>query len=290
MPVTTPVFAIVTPMDAAGRLDKGALTDYLDFLFLKGVRTIAVGGTTGEFPSLDLNERTALFNSARRAFRGCVINNVSGCCLSDVQKLTATSEGADALLALPPYYFAAPDEGVRAFFRQAFENLSTPLYLYNFPKHTGVTLHPQLVDQIKNDLPTLRGIKDSGGAFEASCAFRAVGPDFEIYVGRDTMALPALERGLSGSVTGASNGVPEYLINLTQAWQSGDRAGAQTAQETFDVWNAFRRDLGDEIALVKYVLSLRLKGFPQHLRAPLRPLPEKTKETVRTFLKEQRLV
>lgn len=286
MPLATPLFAVVTPFDSQGAIDGAAFKEYLAFLQDKGVRSIVVGGTTGEFPSLDLQERRDLFTLARTAFGGQIIQNISSCTIADCRSLIASSAGADAFLILPPYYFAAKDEGLRSFFAQALSGVSTPTYLYNFPKHTGVSLSPALVQQLCEDTPAIKGVKDSGGDFEASCAYRAVGADFEIYVGRDTMALEALRRGLSGSVTGASNGLPEYLVALTKAWHEGNEAKAQEIQNSFDIWNTFRRDLGDEIALVKTILALRLKGFPTHVRPPLRPLPEETRQKATAFLNE----
>jgi len=70
--ITGPIFAILTPFEASGKIDFTALSEYLSFL---------TNGTTAEFPSLSLEERKALVEHCRKAFDGVILNNVSACCL-----------------------------------------------------------------------------------------------------------------------------------------------------------------------------------------------------------------
>ena len=86
-------------------------------------------------------------------------------------------------------------------------------------------------------------------------------------------ALAALAAGLDGSITGAGNPFPEFLVGLRRAWIAGDRLLVQSLQQEFDLWNAFRKTLdADEPALVKAALAKRLPGYPIHVRPPLRAL------------------
>ena len=86
-------------------------------------------------------------------------------------------------------------------------------------------------------------------------------------------ALAALDSGLDGSITGAGNPFPEFLVALRRAWAAGDNLLAERIQQDFDLWNAFRATIRvDEPALVKAALAKRLPGYPIHVRPPLRVL------------------
>jgi dihydrodipicolinate synthase/N-acetylneuraminate lyase len=130
-----PIVALLTPFDATGEIEWQAFKTYLSALFSWGVRTVIANGTTGEFPSLTLNERQKVIEFVRENFQGTIINNVSATSVIDVRDLIAGTQGcADAILLLPPYYYAAcRDNGLCRFFVSALSGTSLPVMLYNFP-------------------------------------------------------------------------------------------------------------------------------------------------------------
>lgn len=275
-PITGPLFAAPTPFSPAGDICFSAFCDFLAFLSSRGVEGLVVNGTTGEFPSLDLDERRRLYETARAHFAGVIVNNISSANAREANALARHSSDADALLILPPYYFAnVSDAGLIDFFRQALEGVETPVFLYNFPRHVKLVLTPGLVEKITNVCPTIVGVKDSGGDLDAARAFKKLTCVRQVFVGKDSKALAALEAGLDGSITGAGNPFPELLVGVRQAWAAGDSALAQRLQQDFDLWNAFRATLtADEPALVKAALGRRLPGYPVHVRPPLRAFDE----------------
>jgi 4-hydroxy-tetrahydrodipicolinate synthase len=283
--IKSPIFAILTPFDAEGQIAEASLKDYMQFLHDCGVRAIVVGGTTGEFPSLDFEERVKLFRIARKYFTGTVINNVSSCSFREAHQLARLSEGADALLILPPYYFNGISEGgIVAFIRNVMEGVTLPAYLYHFPRHTKVAFTGNLVKRIRTSCPRIVGIKDSAGIFETSLEFHAIGDGFRVFVGSDSSTLKALKAGLAGSVTGASNPFPEYLVALTKEWGKGRTDEATAIQETLDKWSRFHAQLdANEIAVAKFALSLRLPGFPTAVRPPLVALSDKQERQIQAF-------
>ena len=272
--ITGPLFAAPTPFDANGDVRLAAFCDFLAFVSTCGVDGLVINGTTGEFPSLDFAERCMLYETARANFAGALVNNISSTNAREANKLARNSIGADALLILPPFYYAgAGDAGLIEFFRRALDGVKTPVFLYNFPRHVKLALTPELVERIMAICPMIIGVKDSSGDLDAARAFKNLAGIRQVFVGNDRQALAALEAGLDGSITGAGNPFPEFLVGIRRAWAAGDKMLAQRFQQDFDVWNAFRKTLNvDEPALVKSALAQRLPGYPLHVRPPLRAL------------------
>ena len=272
--VEGPIFATPTPFDSRGSICLSAYRDFLEFLSSHGVEAVVVNGTTGEFPSLDRQERQNLYNTARQHFRGIVVSNISSANAQEANALAKNSIEADALLILPPYYYAdVSDTGLIDFFRLALAGVETPTFLYNFPRHVKVSLTPALVESVIAACPTIIGVKDSSGDLDIARAFKNRAGVRQVFVGKDAKALAALDSGLDGSITGAGNPFPEFLVGLRRAWAAGDNLLAERIQQDFDLWNAFRSTLrADEPALVKAALAKRLPGYPIHVRPPLREL------------------
>ena len=287
--VLTPIFALLTPFDSSGKIDFHALTDYLSFLEEKGVNTILTNGTTGEFPSLSLAERMKILEHSREKFHGTILNHISSCCVSEcVQLAQHAKEYAQALVLLPPYYYAnSPQQGILNFFRAVLQQVDFPIYLYHFPKHTKNVITLYMLSMLLRDHPHLLGIKDSEAHLENCLQFKTLqGGGFQVFVGGDSVALEVLRRGLDGSVTGGSNPFPELLIAMTRCFQSGDLEGAMIHQASLEMWSAFRKqnNLG-EIPLTKIAMRSRISHFPLFVRPPLRELDED--ESIKLFIKNK---
>lgn len=288
--IAGPIFAMVTPFQANGDIDFTALEHYLSFLQEKGVETILANGTTAEFPSLDLAERMSLLQHCRQGFHGTLLNNVSSCCLKDSFKLIDHSVNyADAIVTLPPYYYAhLPELGILSFFRAILQHSSLPVYLYHFPKHTQNAITPSMVEILAKDYDHLVGIKDSEANLETALKFKTCKMGtFQVFVGGDKLALEGLKQGLDGSVTGGGNPFPEWLVSSFQSFRAGDLTTAATCQRDLELWSHFRKqhDWG-EIALTKIALRTRLPDFPILVRPPLQMLESSKLATVESFVRE----
>jgi len=270
--ITSPIFAILTPFNPNGTIDFTALTDYLSFLTEKGVSTILTNGTTAEFPSLTLAERMALLTHCRKNFTGRILNNISSCCLMDCLELAQQAQDyADGLVLLPPFYYAhAAEAGIIEFLEAVLAKTTSPVYLYNFPKHTQNPLTPSLIKPLLK-YKHLVGIKDSQADLEMAAAFKSLKQGkFQVFIGGDRIALAVLKQGLDGSVTGGGNAFPELLVGISDYFQSDNLAAAEKMQTRLNIWNEFRKqgDFG-EIPLTKLALQVRLNHFPLTVRAPL---------------------
>jgi dihydrodipicolinate synthase/N-acetylneuraminate lyase len=284
--LTPPIVALLTPFGADGKIDWRAFESYLIALASWGVKSVIANGTTGEFPSLTLDERQEIVEFVRRHFKGTLVNNVSSTCVEDVKKLLAGTKGnADAILLLPPYYYAeASNDGLCHFFEKALSGNALPVFLYNFPKHTGNRLDIALIEMLFDRGIRITGIKDSSGDLPNALAYRSQFPDLKIFFANDADCLAALQHGLHGSVTGGANPLPEYLLAIQETWvKRSDKA--QTLQCAFDVWNDYRAaSLLFEIPLVKAAMGARIKDFPIHVRPPLTPAPAKAINRIRTVV------
>ncbi len=281
-----PIVALLTPFDASGEIEWQAFKTYLSALFSWGVRAVIANGTTGEFPSMTLNERQKIVEFVRQNFQGTIINNVSATCVSDVRDLIAGTQGcADAVLLLPPYYYSAcRNDGLCRFFVSTLSGISLPAMLYNFPQHTGNRLNADLVAMLLDKGIAIQGIKDSSGDTDNAMVYKSKFPKVKIFLGNDTKVLEVLQKGLSGSVTGGANPLPELLIAMQTDFQlSGDKA--HSLQRCLDVWNEFREASGYfEIPLVKVAMGARIADFPLHVRAPFTPVPAEEIDRIRSVV------
>lgn len=190
------------------------------------------------------------------------------------------------MLILPPFYFdGIENAGLIDFFKKSLEGLSKPIYLYNFPRHVKIGISPHVFKEVAAVCENIAGIKDSGGDFAISQGLQQAVSGLDVLVGDDSLALQVLKTGLAGSVTGAGNPFPEFLVGLAAAWLKGEFARAEEIQRGFDEWNNFRKTLrGHEISIVKYTLGLRLAGFPSQTRAPLLELAHSEKLKIQNSL------
>jgi dihydrodipicolinate synthase/N-acetylneuraminate lyase len=287
--LTPPIVALLTPFDAGGKIDWRAFESYLTALSSWGVKSVIANGTTGEFPSLTLAERQEIVEFVRRHFEGTLINNVSSTCVEDVKKLLAgTEKNGDAVLLLPPYYYAeASNDGLCGFLGKALSENALPVFLYNFPKHTGNRLDIALIEMLFDSGIRITGIKDSSGDLPNALAYHSQFPDLKIFFADDAGCLAALQHGLHGSVTGGANPLPEYLLAIRENFgKPGDKA--QILQYSFDVWNAYRTASPLlEIPLVKAAMGARIKDFPIRVRPPFTPAPPETVEQIRMVVRDR---
>jgi len=272
-----PIFAIVTPFDEKGMVDEKSLVRYLSFLEKSGVETIIVNGTNGEFPSTTIDEKIKLLETTVRNFSGKVISHISSCSYIDINNMAQLSSMADALLILPPFYYDKIDScGLVGFFELALEGISTPAYLYDFPHYTKNPLSVKDVLAIRQACSNIVGIKVSGNNFKQAVRFSKISPEFDVFFADDQLVYKALKKGLNGSISGASNPYPEYLVALHQAWRRGDAKQAKEIQQQLSRRYAFRDTLkGHEIAVTKKMLSMIIKGFSPMVRSPLTLLSHK---------------
>jgi len=221
-----------------------------------------------------------------------VICHISSCDTQTCIQLAehAKAQQCAAVLLLPPFYFAGVDPaGIEDFFTRVLSAIDMPVFLYNFPKHTGNSIPPDMYERLARKHANVVGIKDSSGSLETATAFAAAGPSLKVFVGNDRAALRVYASGLSGSITGACTGLPEPLLALAQAFASSDSSAAEESQRQIDEWHALLNEVGGaEIAEVKACIACRLpQPYPISCRPPLVSLSYEQLGQVRSWLQQR---
>jgi len=280
--------ALISPLRSDGKVDEAAVGRLVEHVIKGGVRGMLALGSTGETASLDETARRTLLSSVVEAAAGRVpvICGVAQSHLSAarVEVEAAARLGAVAALVAPPFYYLIDQPTVLAFYRTLAEGSPLPILLYNIPQYTKIVAEPSTVAKLARE-GTIAGIKDSSRDFEyfegVSIATRDL-PRFRVFTGSDTMLLPSLTMGGSGTICGAANVAPHWVVRIFEAFQRRDMVAARDAQD----------------ALYQLVMALRGGVFPAAIKAachqqglcepwcaaPVAPLDERTESKLRDRL------
>ncbi len=164
----------ITPFDADGKLDLAALEKHFSRLSEAGTDGVLLMGSIGEFTALSMDERVSLIHAARTMTHLPLIANVSGTCMEDMTRLAdaAYSEGYEAVMALPHYYFAQTPRQLEAYFDTLGGRFEGEWLIYNFPARTGCDVDAALIAKLAPGSP-VHGGEGYGGLRLAYAGHRA---------------------------------------------------------------------------------------------------------------------
>jgi len=282
--------ALITPMTATEDVDEEALRLLVERLIEKGVHAIFVLGTNGEFISLSEREKLRIAAIAVEQARGRVpvIAGTGAYATREVIALTQQMQdvGVDAASVITPYFNGASQPELVAHYTKIARSTSLPLMLYTIPAKTGVQLSIDSVRRL-SELPTIRGIKDSGGDFDR--LLQLIGlrrDDFAVLTGTDSMILWTLIAGGDGAVAATTNAVPDVVMAIWQQFQAGNIPAARRAQEAL---RPLRDAFGWATMPVVLKTAAGLLGMPSGpARAPALPLDQQTREKLAIALEVYR--
>jgi 4-hydroxy-tetrahydrodipicolinate synthase len=280
--------AIVTPMLEDGQLDFLRLKALIDWHVEAGTGAIAIVGTTGESPTVDVEEHQALIKAAVEytAGRVPVIAGTGANSTTEAIELTeyARSVGADYSLSVVPYYNKPTQEGLYRHFKAIAEAVDLPILLYNVPGRTVADLSNDTVLRLAA-VPGIVGIKDAtADLYRAADLFRRAPTGFACYTGDDGTAAAFMLMGGQGVISVTANVAPQDMAALCKAAIAGD---ARTARAINDRLLALHRDLFVEANPIPVKWALAEMGRITHgLRLPLTPLSQQHHETVRQALSQ----
>ena len=222
--------ALITPF-REGTIDYEALEGLIEGQIQAGVSALLVAGTTGESATLSFAEHGELVTFARDRIKGRV-PLLAGCgsnCTSRAEELAriACRSGADALLAVTPYYNKTSDRGILLHFRAIAEASSRPVILYNVPSRTGFHMTMRHYRELAKH-ERIVGVKEASGdlsLLEALCS--ECGDVLDVYTGNDEQTVAAMRLGALGVVSVCSNVVPRKMVELCRLCAEGEwkRAG-----------------------------------------------------------------
>ncbi len=251
--------ALVSPLHRDGSADESGIKRLVDHVIAGGVHGLLALGSTGEGASLGERIRWQVLKTVIEAGAGRVpvICGVAQPHLDAARGEVAAASrlGADAALVAPPFYYPTDQATVRAFYRRLAADSKIPLLLYNIPQFTKVVAEPATVAELATE-GTIAGIKDSSRDFEyfenVRLATRSL-EHFRMFTGSDTMLLASLAMGGAGTICGAANVAPNWVVRIYDDFRRGD-------------WNSARTD---QEALIELVTALRAGVFPASIKAAL---------------------
>jgi 4-hydroxy-tetrahydrodipicolinate synthase len=282
------IVAIVTPMHADGSLDLPGLRKLIDWHIAEGTDGIVIVGTTGESPTVSVEEHCELIKVAveHAAKRIPVVAGTGGNSTTEAIELThyAKSVGADASLQVVPYYNRPTQEGMYRHFRAIAEAVELPVILYNVPGRTVADMSNDTILRLAQ-VPGIVGVKDATGNIgRGSDLMRLAPKSFSVYSGDDPTAMALMFCGAKGNISVTANIAPRPMHELCAAAMSGQVAEAVAINNRMLPLHNKLFVEPNPVPLKWAMAELGL--MPPGLRLPLAPLGEEHHETVRAALRE----
>ena len=283
--------ALVTPFQRGGALDLVAFEDLVDWQLQQGSDGLVIGGSTGESGALEETELAALLEIGvrRAAGRVPVIAGTGGAATAKAMRLLrlAAAAGADAALAVTPFYSRPTQAGMVAHFRALADDGSLPVILYNVPGRTGVDLMPQSVAQLAPH-PRIIGVKEAVTDPQRMTSLLALrSPQFAVLSGDDPTALRALRAGADGLISVVANLVPALTAELCRAVRNGQMQAAQEIDAMLAPLYAAASAEPNPIP-VKAGLAM-MRRMNDLLRLPLLPLSDVYRPALAAALRHARV-
>jgi 4-hydroxy-tetrahydrodipicolinate synthase len=277
--------AIVTPFNREGAVDYGKLRALIELQVAAGIDGIVPVGTTGESPTLDVEEHKQVIEVSVEAARGRiqVIAGTGGNATSEALELTrhALQAGATATLQVTPYYNRPSQEGLYRHFT-AVADLGLPVVLYNIPGRTGREIEvPTVVRLVKH--PKIVAVKEAGGSVDrVSQILRACA--VTVLSGDDSLTLPMMAVGARGVVSVASNLTPQPVARMVHAALKGQWDEAQALHRK--LYRLFT-DLFVDTNPVPVKAAMAMTGLIEEVyRLPLCELSAPNRQKLTECLKE----
>lgn len=297
-PIQGSLVAIVTPMHADGTLDLDALKKLIDWHVASGTAAIVIVGTTGESPTVDVDEHALLIKTTveHAAGRIKVIAGTGANSTKEAISLSAYARqvGADASLSVVPYYNKPTQEGLYQHFKAVAEAVELPMILYNVPGRTVADLATATTLRLA-ELPGVVGIKDATGDIARGSdlirRLRHVAGGkkrFLVYSGNDDSALALMAMGSDGVISVTANVAPKAMADLCRFALAGDFAKARSVN---DALLPLHMDLFVEANPIpaKWVLS-RLGRCGPTTRLPMTPMSAKFEPVLEAAMRHASLL
>lgn len=276
--------AIVTPFNQ-GHVDFAKLRDLVERQIAAGIAGIVPVGTTGESPTLSVEEHHRVIETVITAANGrCqIIAGTGGNATDEAIELThhAKAAGADATLQVTPYYNKPTQEGLYRHFSAVADQCGLPVVLYNIPGRSGVPIEIDTIRRLAAN-PNIVAVKEAAGSVDRVSAIRDA-CDLAVLSGDDALTLPMLAVGGSGVISVAANLIPERVRALCDAWFAGNAAEATRLHAA--LYPVFR-DLFLETNPIPIKAAMAMAELiAEEYRLPLCPMSTKNRDALAATLR-----
>ena len=286
--ITGSIPAIVTPMHEDGSIDYQSFRTLIEHHVKEGSDGIVVVGTTGESPTVTVDEHGELIRFTVECVAGRipVIAGTGANSTAEAIELTrhAAKVGATASLSVVPYYNKPTQEGLYQHFRAIAEAVDTPIILYNVPGRTVADMSNDTSLRLAQ-IPNIVGIKDATGNIERGTDLIVRAPkDFAIYSGDDASACALILLGAHGTISVTANVAPRLMHEMCVAALAAD---AKTARELNARLLALHRHLFCEANPIPVKWACQQQGLIRGgIRLPLTSLSSDCHERVRSAMRQ----
>jgi 4-hydroxy-tetrahydrodipicolinate synthase len=284
--------ALLTPFDANGRVDDGALRAHIDSLIADGIRGFVPAGSTGEAMSLDRDEYERVIRVTIDHVSGRV-PVIAGCSANATHHVIrnckfAQDAGADGLMITHPFYNHPKDDELFEHYADIARAVELPIVVYNNPSTTGVDASPELLGRL-SELAHIEYVKEtSGDSARVTRLLECSEGRLAVFSGQDNQALEQFVCGATGWISGTANVLAAQCVALYDtAVVRGDYAAARVLYREIHPFLTQIETSGRGIQAIKECMEI--VGRPLGtVRPPLRPLPTADMDEVRRQLDRAR--
>ncbi len=279
-------------MHEDGSLDFASLRNLVDFHVREGSDAIVIVGTTGESPTVNVEEHCELIKVAveHAAGRIPVIAGTGANSTAEAIELTefAKKAGANMALSVVPYYNKPTQEGLYRHFKAIAEAVDLQVLLYNVPGRTVADMSNDTILRLAQ-VPGIVGVKDATGNFDRACDLIVRAPkNFALYSGDDMTCVSTIMMGFHGNISVTANVAPRLMHEMCVAAAAGDVAKAREIQFRL---LGLHRDLFCEANPIPVKWAVHKLGLmPNGIRLPLTTLTEAGQARVLAALQQAGLV
>ena len=289
---------LITPLADEYTLDLPGLKKLIEHVLGGGVHGLFLLGTTGEGPSLSYKLKYEMVEKSCEIINGRVpvLVGITDTSFAESIRLAehAAKCGADGVVLAPPYYFPAGQPELLEYFEHLAPKLPLPLFLYNMPSMTKVTID---VDTLRkaSEIDNIVGFKDSGGNMikyhEYICAMQDK-PEFSMLIGPEELLGESVFFGGHGGVSGGANIKPRLFVDMYDAAVAGDLEKVKQLQkEIFELRRLYSCGQHSSTFIKGVKCSLNCMGICSDFMAePFHAFREKERANVMTLLKEMNLL
>ncbi len=287
-PIFGSIVALVTPLFEDGNVDYDSLRKLIDWHIAEGTNCIGVVGTTGESPTVSVEEHCEIIRVAveQSAGRVPVMAGAGANSTREAIELSkfARKVGADCTLQVVPYYNKPTQEGIYQHFKAIVEAVDIPVVLYNVPGRTVADMLPETALRLAQ-LPGIIGIKEATGNLDrAAWLIKQAPKGFSIFSGDDPTAVHLMTMGGHGNISVTANVAPRDMAELCKAAMAQD---AKRAIELHMKLLPLHKQLFVEPNPIPVKWALAHMGkIGGALRLPLTPLTPASQELVKAALHE----
>ena len=280
--------ALVTPFNADGSLDEGALAALVDWQIDEGIHFLVPCGSTGEAATMTTDEHRRAVEVVVKQAKGRVAI-CAGAGSNDTQKAIALSKamrdvGATHLLHTSPMYNTPPHRGIVAHYRAIADAVDLPIVVYNVPGRTGSNIEARTTLEMSK-IPGIAAVKEaSGNLAQIADIIAGRSPEFSVLSGDDEMTLPVMALGGDGIVSVVSNVTPKLMSQLCDEMRKGNTAGAREIHFRLLPW--MRAAFIESNPLPAKAALAMMNRAKNVVRLPLVPMQSSNDAAVRSALQK----